>query len=263
MAGLAFIWQKLLNPPMQVTEVRYLGAGRLLPDPRWEMKPHAHDIHELICVVRGRLVLDACARRHLCAPGDVLLYPAGVVHAERSDPDDPLESVFLSFSCPAIRERDIVRSFDHRGRISLMARWLYDDRLASDAEARMQRGLLMRSILAELGRDATSRDRQLVEGIRQFVHDHIGEKLTLSDLAGAAGLSKYHFLRRYRDAAGRTPMEDVRAIRVAYARELLLSTNMRMKEIAPRAGLGDQYAMSRQFHRLLGVSPRRLRSFHA
>jgi AraC-like DNA-binding protein len=245
---------------MCAAEARFLGAGLVAPDPRWRMQPHAHDFHEMIFVTRGRLLLEAAGRRHLCVPGDVLLYPARVVHAERSHPDDPLASVFLSFACAGIRQPDVVRRFDARGRMGQLARWLYEDRLDSGPDAGRGRRHLLACILAEFGRDAQSGDRRLVDAVRSYVHGHVGERITLDHLARVAGLSKYHFLRRYRDAAGRTPMEDVRAMRVAYARELILGTDLLMKEIAPRAGLGDQYAMSRLFHAVLGVSPRTLRT---
>ena len=51
------------------------------------------------------------------------------------------------------------------------------------------------------------------------------------------------------------PMEDVRIIRANYARELILGTSLPLKEIAPRAGLGNEYAMSRIFRRYFNMPP--------
>ena len=99
----------------------------------------------------------------------------------------------------------------------------------------------------------------MVARVRQYVHDHIAEHVTLAALARQAGLSKFHFLRTYRALAGCTPMDDVRAIRAEYARELILTTNQALKEIAPRAGFSNEYTLSRIFRRRYNMPPGRIR----
>lgn len=54
-------------------------------------------------------------------------------------------------------------------------------------------------------------------------------------------------------------MEDVRRLRVEEARELIITTNLLLKEIAPLVGLSDEYQLSRLLRRYLGVSTRKLR----
>jgi AraC-like DNA-binding protein len=58
-------------------------------------------------------------------------------------------------------------------------------------------------------------------------------------------------------------MADVRAIRAQYARELILGTHLPLKEIAPRAGLGNEYSMSRLFRRVFQMPPGQYRRFQA
>ena len=54
-------------------------------------------------------------------------------------------------------------------------------------------------------------------------------------------------------------MEDVRTLRVEYARELILTTNLPLKAIAPMAGMSSEYALSKVFRRVLGTTPGALR----
>ena len=54
-------------------------------------------------------------------------------------------------------------------------------------------------------------------------------------------------------------MQDVRELRLELARNLILTTNEPLKVIAPQAGLGDEYHMSRAFRRYLGMPPGQLR----
>jgi quercetin dioxygenase-like cupin family protein len=101
MAGLAICCQILLIAGMSIPATRFLGAGTVTPDPHWEMKAHVHDFHELIVIVGGRMTLSSGGRSSDCSPGDVLLYPRGVAHAERSHPEAPLASIFFSFTSTA------------------------------------------------------------------------------------------------------------------------------------------------------------------
>jgi transcriptional regulator GlxA family with amidase domain len=72
-------------------------------------------------------------------------------------------------------------------------------------------------------------------------------------------MSKFHFSRRYRQLTGLTPMEDLRQLRLEAARDLLLTTDLPLKAIAPRTGLGDEYHLSRLFRRAFGIAPGELR----
>lgn len=262
MAAVAFSWQKLLIGRMRIQSPSVQVVGRLAPDPRWRMSSHSHDQHELIVILRGAMRVRGPGLDADCREGDVLLYPAGVPHAECSDPNDPVESVFFQFRAAGIGSRALVRLPDRRGRVREMARWLHEDRLALAPSRRRSRAALCAALFAELSAPTGEETDPVVEQTRRWVLGHIGEPISLEALARQAGLSRFHFLRRYKHATGRTPMQDVRAIRIDHARELLLGTGLALKEIAPLAGLGDEYALSRAFRKTLGVSARSLRRFH-
>jgi transcriptional regulator GlxA family with amidase domain len=77
----------------------------------------------------------------------------------------------------------------------------------------------------------------------------------LDDLARKAGMSKYHFVRLYKKLSGRTPMNDVRMIRVEAARDLIITTDLPLKTIATRVGLGNEYYLCRVFRQAFKVPP--------
>jgi AraC-like DNA-binding protein len=247
---------------MTLGDPRVLHSGRLSPDPRWRMASHSHDHHELIVILRGSMQVNGPGLDASCREGDVLLYPAGVAHAERSDAVDPVESVFIAFRASGFDSDDILRGADRRGRIREMARWLHADRLTTDPARRASLDALCAAMLAELLAEPAEEADPIVDATRSWVLEHIGDTVRLETLARRVGLSRFHFLRRYKAATGRTPMEDVRAIRIDHARGLLLGTGLTLKEIAPLAGLANEYSLSRAFRRAVGESPRSLRRFH-
>jgi AraC-like DNA-binding protein len=247
---------------VRVPGLRYLYAGRTAPDPKWRMAAHSHDFHELITVLQGEFHVRGVGLDRDCREGDVLLYPAGVVHSECSSAANPVECVFMTFRWQGLAPRELACAEDRRGRMREIVRWLYEDRLSNDRSRESVRDALCAAAIAEfLSQPADDRDA-IVERTRAWILEHLADSIALEDLAGREGLSRYHFIRRYKAASGRTPMEEVRAIRIDHARSLLLGTSLTLKEIAPLAGFANEYCLSRAFHRAVGASPSSLRSYH-
>lgn len=238
-----------------VKDAAFLSCGSVAPDPLWHVPPSRHTHHEMIIVIGGGITVNSPAGRFYATEGDALIYPASVVHEEWSDPKHPLRSIFLGFTCPGLHGMPVTKISIRRDWIREMAAWLHADRDASSPAARAQRDAIVQVILTECLRNMGPEDQPMVTRVRQHIRKHIAEPLSLERLAGVCGLSKFHFLRKYRAATGRSPMEDVRAIRAEYARELILGTSLPLKEIAPRTGLGDEYSLSRMFRKLFRTTP--------
>ena len=106
---------------------------------------------------------------------------------------------------------------------------------------------------------ANHTEHTLATTVRQYVQQHMAQPLTVDLLARHAGMSKFHFIRRYRQLTGRSPMADVRLIRVQQARALILSSGQPLKAVAPLVGLGTEAALYRLFRRYLHITPGQLR----
>ena len=65
-------------------------------------------------------------------------------------------------------------------------------------------------------------DKMIAIGkMQKYIHAHFHEEITLEDLSRAAGYSKYHAARIFKELTGRTPFEEIRALRLSQAsREL-------------------------------------------
>jgi len=70
-----------------------------------------------------------------------------------------------------------------------------------------------------------------------FMHAHLAEEVTLANIAVAARLSRFHFLRAFQSEHGLTPREFLRELRRRRALALLDSTTLNVSEIATKVGM--------------------------
>ena len=96
--------------------------------------------------------------------------------------------------------------------------------------------------------------------VRDYVDAHLGENITLDDLAGSVALSRFHFARMFRQAMGTSPHEFVLQQRLARARALLSRTDAPLLGIAASCGFADQSHMNRVFRKRVGQTPGQFRA---
>jgi AraC family transcriptional regulator len=93
-----------------------------------------------------------------------------------------------------------------------------------------------------------------------FIHTFFDQPLVIDELAEAAHLSKYHFIRLFRIVHGVTPYQYLQRKRAAVARRLLETTELGHDEIAVRVGFDHRSTMFRQLVRWTGRGGRHLRA---
>lgn len=116
------------------------------------------------------------------------------------------------------------------------------------------------SVLADI---ATSRDvyelkTDMPVSLRHaesFIEDHLSAELTVTSIAKAAGISRSQLWRIYMDHMKVTPVQRIRQIRLAKARQLLDRTTLSVKEIAVACGFSNQNHFARIFKEQTGVTP--------
>ncbi|HEV7717822.1 MAG TPA: AraC family transcriptional regulator [Arsenicitalea sp.] len=95
--------------------------------------------------------------------------------------------------------------------------------------------------------------------VNAHIERHLAEPLTVERLAGVAGMSRAHFVRRFSRAAGAPPSEYVFRTRMARASRLLQATQLPVLEIATACGFLDPNYFTKAFRRAFDVSPTEFR----
>jgi transcriptional regulator GlxA family with amidase domain len=81
----------------------------------------------------------------------------------------------------------------------------------------------------------------------------------VASMARLSGLPERTFKRRFRKAAGMTPLEYVHAVRLEQAKALLETTDETLDKLAERVGYEDATFFSRLFRRSVGLTPAQYR----
>ena len=102
-------------------------------------------------------------------------------------------------------------------------------------------------------------DRRRAVETALWIDTHSHEALDLSVMAREAGLSPYHFLRRFSIVLGVTPHQYLVRSRLRHAAQRLADEADSITDIAFDVGFGDLSNFVRTFHRAAGVSPRDFR----
>jgi AraC family transcriptional regulator len=95
--------------------------------------------------------------------------------------------------------------------------------------------------------------------VREYVDEHLRERIPLDDLAASVALSRFHFARRFRRSFDTSPHEFVLRQRVARARQLLARTATPLPDVAFACGFADQSHLNRVFKAHVGTTPGRFR----
>ncbi len=100
--------------------------------------------------------------------------------------------------------------------------------------------------------------QRMVNRAREYLEAHVADDVSLTELAQAAGVSRFHLLRQFRRLHGLPPHAWFMQHRLRLARRLL-HTGESPAAVAAALGFTDQSHLTRRFLAFYGVTPGRFR----
>ncbi|MGG6263829.1 helix-turn-helix domain-containing protein [Leptolyngbya sp. AN03gr2] len=92
-----------------------------------------------------------------------------------------------------------------------------------------------------------------------YMHEHLEETLSLERIAQVVGMSRYHFIRCFKQAIGISPHQYLLRQRVDRAKQLLQNSQMPLSDIADSCGFSNQSHFTTSFKQQTGATPRHFR----
>lgn len=207
---------------------------------------------------------------HIAEAGDVLLLDCIEPHYYHAE--DGLEFVYMHFEGSNAREL-CRRITDRHGWLirrdnnTLIGNLLYDMVRFYDengVETDMQRSariyrmfdLLLSPSAAEQSADTP------VEQAIQYIRSHIGQPISVEELASTVCLSASYFAHMFKRRTGFSPADYVINSRIERAKVLLVRTQKPIAEIAEEVGYSTSGSLINLFVKKVGTSPRQYRIRH-
>jgi AraC-like DNA-binding protein len=170
-------------------------------------------------------------------------------------------------------ERGFARLYDRRGALGELlretartaavrrekARWIVTAALYRAADilhSSKPSGSGWELVIGDEGPGSGGRGGLFAERVRKYLAEHLADKIGNSDIARRMGSSVSSVFRRYKAAAGESPMRTLAAMRISAVKNLL-SKGEPLKSIAAQTGFFDEFHLSKTFKRLTGVPPSR------
>src|SRR6266702_5810916 len=92
-----------------------------------------------------------------------------------------------------------------------------------------------------------------------FIESHLAGNLSLDEIAGVAGISRFHMVRAFAAATGFSVMRYVRARRLSEAARALAGGAPDILKLALDADYGSHEAFTRAFRDHFGITPEAVR----
>ena len=259
-------WTKSLhNPQLDVELLHAYYVQHAYPR-------HSHDYYVISLIERGRQSFTHQGTKLSTPPGGLILINPGEVHTgEAADTQGfELRALYPSITLmetaaveltgrralPFFKE---VRVDHHPTTNSVLSlhKAIMDRAGLLECESRI---LWMMTQLIKQYADIGSSERHLgkekraVQQARQYIDEHFAESVTLNRLAQHVSLSPYYLLRVFRAEVGMPPYAYLESVRIRHTQRLI-KAGKPLVEVAAEVGFSSQSHMTRQFKKIIGVTP--------
>jgi AraC-like DNA-binding protein len=242
---------------------------------RFSYARHSHESYAFGAIQEGVMRFWHSGSERTAYRGDIITLNPAEVHDGHADPDAGCRYKMLYVESAALdgvlaeAARPMARGLVLRGPVlrdvGLAARILaFTGEGASALEEQSHLAEILLDLFARhgvppLALPRAGAERKCVARAKQCIHERVGEQLRLDELAAAAHLSNFHFLRTFKRETGMPPHAYLNQIRLKRAR-VMLRAGEAPAQVAAALGFVDQSHLTRRFKSAFGVTPAQYRA---
>ena len=255
-------------------------------DVPWRYETHDHSAVEVVLTIEGTVTYTVDDTVYQVRKGEVLIIPPDMPHSLSME-EGSSRYLFLFEPDAIMTMRDIKSS-------AMYFNKPFHLRDGSEAHVRI-RELLLRArdtyekremmwntvcyscilrIYATLGQQYISgirprtddgmrnMDSEVITAVMTYIDNHYREELSLEDVAQFAGFSRYYFSRSFKKQTGYSFKDYLCQKRLQVAMDLLIRSNIPMREVAIESGFGSVATFNRVFREKKGCTPTQYRAIY-
>lgn len=257
-------------------------AGQVGGNPNWNFPSHKHDdLSEIIYICEGEGTFIINNKSYTAKKGDILIYNAGIIHEEYSNPSNPLITYFCGISNLAIDQlkelciipfefEPVIRENQYSDQIGSYFSHIFEESsLKGDGYEIICQGLLTssialihRAIRLQNFTNESQDSNSLAHRIKEYIDKNYKKNLKLEDIADALFINKYYLSHVFKEQMQMTPINYMINRRIGEAKNLLVSTELKIGEIARIMGYDNTNYFTLLFKKMTGETPRQFKENH-
>ena len=255
-------------------------------DVPWRYEIHDHSAVEILLTLEGSVTYTVEDSIYQVRKGEILIIPSDMPHSlsmgEGSsrylflfEPDAimtmrDIKSMAMHFNKP-FHLRDGSEAHVRIRELLLRARDTYEKRelmwntVCYSCFLRIYATLAQRylnGIRARTGDQVRNVDSEVITAAMTYINNHYKDELSLEDVAGFAGFSRYYFSRSFKKQTGYSFKDYLCQKRLQVAVDLLIRTNRPMRDVAMDSGFGSVATFNRVFREQKGCTPTQYRAIY-
>ncbi|THE13465.1 AraC family transcriptional regulator [Bacillus timonensis] len=272
----------LQQPLTFITPPVLAYAGQVRGNPNWNFPSHKHDdLSEMIYIRSGEGTFLINNQLYTANEGDILIYNSGVIHEEHSNPMNPLETFFCGITNVAIKHLDklcitpldiepVIRKNKYSDLIGTYFSTIFEESSLQDTNYQtLCKGLLMssialihRAIQSKHVKNESTETNQLAIRIKEFIDKNYKTNIKLEDIADELFINKYYLSHVFKEHMQISPINYLINRRIGEAKNMLVSTELKVGEIAKILGYENPNYFSLLFKKTTGETPRQFKENH-
>jgi AraC-like DNA-binding protein len=248
--------------------VKYVFTWQSQPkaeNPGWIYPPGTEGVELLI---KGRSRLDIAGRIHQLGPGTMIWHQAGEQTIRETDAQDPYQVVSIKFATtrpPDVRPPRLTQWLDPEECQSFAAEAMAVYHGGGFPDREFGRYLYTRmwwQVHRIRIRHSMESDPAELRPALDIIEHQFARRISIAELARAAGLSPTHLHRLFRERLGTTPLAALVRRRLAHACVLLAHEDLAIGRVGIAAGFPDAVHFIRVFKSHHGCTPLAYRRRH-
>ncbi|WP_409346302.1 AraC family transcriptional regulator [Paenibacillus sp. MBLB4367] len=268
-----FLKQCLSNMQANVTIAHLTKVS-----PSWGHMNYVPDIHKFYYILDGESLFKLGGTEYEARAGQLYLLPAGVQQTLTTSASHTCYKYWCHFhaSIGDLNPFQIMKlpfMIEVDSDSASVVETMFKDILAHIRRKELVSALKVKSILFDLlhfymeraeiteVQTKASLTYEKMKAVAAFMNEHLSSELTIEELSSLFHLSPNYFTQQFKEMLGVSPIQYLKRMRLAKAKELLRATDMSITEIAAAVGMELHY-FSRLFKSAETFAPKDYRQLY-
>jgi AraC-like DNA-binding protein len=223
--------------------------------------------------IKGKCELKIDSNSYILQRGYIAGFSPSCSHHYKVNPDEPMEHIFIAFTgsqAKLLFEQSTLGKgkaifLSRPKQIFLLAESILNKALEKTEYSQKLCSSLLRTLLLELAHNSAlpgksgSISKETYRRCRKYIDENFEKIPTPVYAADACDVNVRYMAKLFRQYGDLTPQKYIIQLKMNKAASLLLTTNLKIREIARMTGFDDPYHFSKNFKKIHTISPKRYR----